>query len=389
MATVEYELQGGLRSSSVIIWLVGAAVLVFLGWAKFAPLDEIVRAEGEMVSAAKPQIIQNLEGGILSEMLVTEGDEVKEGDVLARLQGTAFQTSVADLADQLVAAEIRRLRLEAEMAGTPDFAIDPQIEAHSPDIAASERALLIARQADYSSKLSGAETVLNETRRELESMEDMFKREIVALFEVTRARKAFSEAQIKYDEVKTSAELDRASEYSETLQQLATLTQNLRMAKDQLSRTVITSPMNGIVNKVGVTTIGGVVRPGEEIFQIIPVDDELVVEAQVKPQDIAQVHPGQSATVKLTSYDYTIYGTFDAEVEIVSADTFKDERRPDLPAMYHVQLSIDLEHLTERQKDIAIRPGMQATVELNTGQKTVLQYLTKPLYRSSEALHER
>ena len=389
MATVDAEFEKGLGSSSRIIWLVVATVLVFLIWAKFAWVDEIVRADGQIISAARPQIVQNLEGGILAELLVSEGSVVEPGQVLARLRGTQFQAAVDDLADQLVAASIRRTRLEAEMAGQTDFEVAPIFAQHSPTTVASERALLQARQADYQSRISGAQAVLRETERELASMEDMYRREIVALFEVTNARKAHSDAQNRYNDIVTGAELERANEYSEVLQIIGTLTQELRMAQDQLNRTVIVAPMRGVVNNLAVTTIGGVVRPGEEIFQIIPLDDELFVEAHVKPEDIASVRTGQDANIKLSAYDYTIYGTLNATVDFISADTFKDDRRPDIPPHYKVTLRVDLSDLTDRQREIEIRPGMQATVELHTGGKTVLQYLTKPLYRGSEALRER
>ncbi|MFT4743216.1 MAG: adhesin transport system membrane fusion protein [Yoonia sp.] len=388
MATIDAEFSGRMRGSSVTIWLVGATVLIFLLWAKFASLDEIVRANGELVSASRPQIIQNLEGGILAELLVSEGDIVQPGDVLARLRGTGFQTSVADLEDQILSAEIRRLRLEAEIGGAFDFSVPVAIARRSPNIVASERALLNARQSDYSSKVEGARRVKTETARELALMEDMLRREIVALVETTKARKANADADIRYNEIVTGAELDRARAYSDTLQELAQLGQNLRMANDQLQRTVITSPMRGIVNSLGITTIGGVVRPGEEIAQITPLGDELFVEAQVKVADIANVIPGQAATIKFSAYDYTIYGSLSGKVQFISADTFKDERRPDIAPHYKVTLAVDLANLDERQSQIAIRPGLQASVELHTGEKTVLQYLTKPLYRSREALHE-
>ena len=388
MATIDAEFSGRMRGSSMTIWLVGATVLLFIIWAKFAWLDEIVRADGEVVSASKPQIIQNLEGGILAEILVSEGDIVQTGDVLVRLRGTGFQTSVADLEDQILAAEIRRLRLVAEMEGAFDFDVPDEIAARSPNMVASERALLNARQSDYVSKLEGARRVKAETARELALMEDMLKREIVALTETTKARKANADADIRYNEIVTGAELERASAFSETLQELAQLGQSLRMANDQLSRTVITSPMRGIVNSLGITTIGGVVRPGEEIAQITPLGDELFVEAQVKVSDVANVIPGQDATIKFSAYDYTIYGSLSGKVQFISADTFKDERRPDIAPHYKVTVAVDLENLDARQRQIAIRPGLQASVELHTGEKTVLHYLTKPLYRSREALHE-
>ena len=388
MATVDAEFESGMRGSSLTIWLVGATVLLFLLWAKFAWIDEIVRAPGEVVSASRPQIIQNLEGGILAELLVGEGHIVQKGDVLARLRGTQFSTSVTDLEDQVIAAEIRRLRLEAEIAGLFDFSVPADVAARSPDILASERALLAARQSDYAAKVEGAQRVMTETKRELASMEDMYAREIVSLLETTRARKAHADAEVKYNEIVTGAELERAGAYSDTLQELSTLAQNLRMAADRLQRTTIRAPMRGIVNNLGVTTIGGVIRPGEEIFQIIPLDDELFVEAHVEPKDIANVIPGQAATIKFSAYDYTIYGSLSGQVQFISADTFKDERRANEDAHYKVTLKVDLTDLDARQQQILIRPGMQAAVELHTGEKTVLHYLTKPLYRSREALRE-
>ena len=187
-----------------------------------------------------------------------------------------------------------------------------------------------------------------------------------------------------------ATELDRAQEYSDVLKELSTLRQNLKASTDQLDRTLLRSPMRGIVNNLSVTTIGGVVRPGEEILQIIPLDEELFVEARVKPEDIAGVRRGQAATVKLSAYDYTIYGTLKGEVKLISADTFKDDRArdPDGDPHYKVTLAVDTEHLTLRQSELEIRPGMQASVELHTGSKTVLQYLLKPLYKSKEAFRE-
>lgn len=388
MATVDAEFSGEMNGSRMTIWLVGLTVIVFILWAKFAFLDEIVRAEGEVVSASRPQIIQNLEGGILAELLVSEGDAVEQGDIVAKLRGTNFLTIVADLEDQVLSAEVRRLRLEAEIAGAYEFAVSAAIEARSPNIVASERALLAARQTDYASKVEGARRVMVETQRELTLMEDMLSREIVALIEATKARKAHADAEIRFNEIVTGAELDRAAGYSETLQELAKLGQGLRQANDQLSRTIITSPMRGIVNNLSITTIGGVVRPGEEIAQITPLGDELFVEARVRPQDVANVVAGQRATIKFSAYDFMIYGAMTGEVQFVSADTFKDERRPDAEPHFKVTLRVDRDNLDTRQSQIAMRPGLQATVELHTGEKSVLQYLTKPLYRSREALQE-
>lgn len=387
---LDAQLDRTLRGPSMVIWLCGATVLVFLIWAAFAWIDEIVRAEGSMISSSRPQIIQNLEGGILAELAVAEGDIVEKGDVLARLHGTQFQSSVDDLRDQISAFEIRRMRLEAELAGQFDFNVPAKWAGRTPGIVESERALLQARQSDFVSRSDGAKRVLAEASQERKLMEDLLADKIVSLIEVTRARKVHADARIKYDEIVTQTELDRAQEYSDVLKELATLRQNLKASTDQLNRTILTSPLRGIVNNLSVTTIGGVVRPGEEILQIIPLGEELFVEARVKPENIAGVRPGQEATVKLSAYDYTIYGTLKGTVKLVSADTYKDERArdPDGDPHYKVTLQVDTSNLTARQASLQIRPGMQASVELHTGSKTVLQYLMKPLYKSKEAFRE-
>lgn len=387
-ATVDASLEHAMRRPSMTIWLVTATVMAFVVWAGFAWVDEIVRAEGEMVSQSRPQIIQNLEGGILAELTVKEGDIVQPGDVLARLQSTKFQTNVDELQEQITALDIRRLRLEAEMAGAYEFQADAEMVARSANIVTSENALLFARQSDFQSRAAGARAVLDQATKELGLLENMLERKIVSLIEVTRARKAHGDAEAKYNEIVTQMELQRASEFSDTLKELATLKQNMKLSQDQLNRTVLVAPLRGIVNNLSVTTIGGVVRPGEEIFQIIPLDEELFVEAKVAPENIANVKRGQAATIKLTAYDYTIFGSLKARVDFISADTFKDERAQDGDPHYRVMLRVDTHNLTARQSRFEIRPGMQATVELHTGQKTILQYLLKPLYKSKEAFRE-
>lgn len=388
--TLAAQMNARLRGPSLTIWLCAGTVWLFIIWASMAFVDEIVRAEGEMISASRPQIIQNLEGGILAELTVREGDMVQRGDVLARLQGTQFRAAVDDLLDQIAALDIRRLRLEAELTGLDAFAVPVDIAARNPAMIASEQALLEARQSDLRARIAGAERVLEQARQEMRMMESMLERKIVALIEVTRARKVHADARIRHDEIITGAELERADAYASTLRELATLRQTLRASQDQLTRTVLTSPMRGIVKAVSVTTIGGVVRPGEEILQIIPLDEELFVEARVRPENIANIRPGQEATIKLTAYDYTIFGTLKGRVDVISADTFKDERARDADgaAHYRVTLRVDMKNLTERQASVQIRPGMQASVELHTGRKTVLQYLLKPLYKSREAFRE-
>ncbi len=387
-AVTETHLTDATRGASRIIYLVALAFALFIGWAAIAWVDEIVRAEGEVVSSSRAQIVQNLEGGILAELHVRQGDRVEAGQLLARLQATKFQTVVDDLQDQIDALEIKRYRLEAELGGAFDFVVPGDLAERSPHILMSEQALLNARQTDFASRRDGARAILRQLQDELANLEQLYADEIVALIEVNRARKAVGNAEIKYNEIGTQAELELAEDYSETLQDLTSRRQELRLAQDQLERTLIKSPMPGIVNSLAVTTIGGVIRPGEEILEIIPLGEELFVEARVRPEDIASVERGQAATIKLSAYDYTIFGTLKGTVDFVSADTFEDERDPRKEPFYRVTVKVDKASFTERQQRIEIRPGMRATVELQTGSKTVLRYLLKPLYKSREAFRE-
>jgi membrane fusion protein, adhesin transport system len=379
------------RGPSRIIWTIAAVAVVFVVWASFAWLDEIVRAQGQVVSSQRPQIIQNLEGGILAELDVAEGDLVEPGQVLARLYGTQYQAAVDDFSDQIATLEVRRLRLEAEINGEGGFDVPPAIAERVPAVLASEKSLLTARMSDYHARVDGAEAVLKQTRAELDLLEKMYKQDIAPLIEVTRARKANSDAQSRLAEAHTTTEMERATDFSKVESDLSQLRQKLKLAQDQLSRTALVAPMRGIVNKLSITTIGGVVRPGEEIMELIPVEGDLFIEAQVKPRDIASLREGLNATVKLSAYDYTIYGTLKAKVTFISADTFKDERSraADGDPHYKVTLAVDRSQFTERQRGLEIRPGMQADVELETGGKTILTYLTKPLYKSNLALRER
>jgi adhesin transport system membrane fusion protein len=380
-----------MHGPSRTIWIIGAVFVVFVAWAAVAWVNEIVHAQGEVVSSSRPQIIQNLEGGILAELNVAEGDIVEPGQTLARLYGTQYQSAVDELSDEIAALEIRRLRLAAEIAGDADFVVPVAFASRVPDIVTSEKALLQARESEYVARVDGAKAVLEQSTKELELLEKMYKREIAPLIEVTRARRANSDAENKLSEARTTTQLERATEYSKAEGDLASLRQKLKLAQDQLSRTVLVAPMRGVVNALSITTIGGVVRSGEEILQIIPLDDDLFIEAKVKPRDIASVRQGQAATIKLSAYDYTVYGSLKAKVIFISADTFKDERsrNPDGDPHYKVTLEVDRSNFTDRQKGLEIRPGMQADVELETGGKTILTYLTKPLYKSNEAFRER
>ena len=233
IASLDGQMEDQMRGPARLIWIVAGAVLVFVLWAAVAWVDEIVRGSGEMISSSRPQIIQNLEGGILAELAVAEGDVVEPGDVLARLQSTQFQSQADDLRDQITALTVRQLRLEAELAGQFGFDVPPDLAARMPGVVASEQALLMARQTDFVSRREGAERVLDQAAQEKELLERLLDRQIVALIEVTRARKAWADARIKLDEIITQTELERAQTHSDTLKELNTHRQNIKAAQDQ------------------------------------------------------------------------------------------------------------------------------------------------------------
>jgi membrane fusion protein, adhesin transport system len=391
LATFDDDLAEKTRGPSRTIWMIVLVAVVFVAWAAVAWVEEIVHAQGEVVSGSRPQIIQNLEGGILAELNVAEGDIVEPGQTIGRLYGTQYQAAVDQFSDEIASLEIRGLRLEAEINGEAGFDVPESLAQRVPDVVSSERALLTARQAEYNARIDGASAVLEQSSKELDLLEKMYAQDIAPLIEVTRARQSNADAKNKLSEARNSTEMERATDFSKTENELASMRQKLKLAQDQLSRTILVAPMRGVVNKLSITTIGGVVKPGEEILQIIPLDDELFIEARVKPRDIASVREGLAATVKLTAYDYTIYGTLKAKVTFISADTFKDERSRavDGDPHYKVTLKVDRSQLTERQRKLEIKPGMQADVELETGGKTILTYLTKPLYKSNEAFREK
>lgn len=370
------------------IWLVAATIIIFVVWASRAPLDEIVRGPGELVPSSKAQTIQNLEGGILAELLVREGDVVERDAVVARLDSTQFTGTFKELQGQLFSLEIRLHRLKRELDKAADLDLPSNLLEAAPEVAESESRLFDARLQDYSSAFDAASETLRLREQEVDLLLPMQEKKVVPPIDVIRAQQATSEARGRLEALKSEYELSRAESYSETLAEFFRLKQTRSIRQDQLQRTTLISPVKGIVNKVLITTIGGVVAPGEEIMEIIPLEDELRVEGRINPKDIAFLHPRMRATIKLSAYDYTIFGSLSGEIEHISADTFEDETKRDATPYYKVTVTVDQSSLNGLKGEFEVRPGMTADVELHTGQKTILQYLLKPLFKTTEAFRE-
>ncbi len=421
-------LMGARRSSHVILWASALFVVVALIWAAFATLDEVTTGVGKVIPSAKLQIIQNLEGGILSELYVKEGQTVAKGQELMRLDDTRFASNFRENELKYMSLLAKAARLQAEVAQQPYKAPD-EVMKHHPEIAQREQLLYTSQQSELQSSVQvmqqqkvQAQQQLSETRshkaqlersyallrRELTMSEPLAKSGAISEVELLRLRRnvndlkgemdasslaiprlesSISEVDHKIDELKITFRTKAQSQLNETQSDLSALSENIRSDKDRVTRTLIRSPVRGIVKQLKVTTIGGIVQPGMDMAEIVPLDGTLLVEARIRPKDIAFLHPGQEAMVKLTAYDFSIYGGMKAKLELISADTITD---PKGESFYIIRVRTDRDYLGSKSKPLKIIPGMTAVVDILTGHKTVLDYLLKPILKAREySLRER
>jgi len=368
-------------SSQRMIWILSFTIFVFIAWAAFASVDQIVRGSGKLVPISNTQVIQNLEGGIISELLVWEGKIVEKGEVLARLNDKRFKGAYEELQSQIIALNARLERLQAEISEQDELNLPEHYWENAPDVAASEMQLFKAKTTEYKNARAGLQRAIELHSREVKLLQKSVRRRVAPEIELIKASQSEIDVRSQLSAIETEYSLTRAQAYSETLTELNKAKANLETHKDQLARTVLKAPSRAIVNKVLITTIGGVAPPGEPILELTPLDDELRIEAEVLPKDIALVFPGMSATVKLTAYDYTVYGSFKGKVLHVSADTFEKPNARDAEPYYKVQIKLDNLAPTAKLEEVEIRPGMLADAELQVGKQTVLSYLVKPLFK--------
>lgn len=377
------------RTGRRIIWLVAVIVASFLVWAAYAPLDEFVRGSGKVVPVKKNQVLQNLEGGIVNEIYVTEGDTVEAGQLLVKLDETRFQSAFQELQDREWALSVRLARLKAEQDRSSDFVPDPELLRLAGDHADSEIQLFRARRDELRSNVANLEEEVALKVREVEMLRSMAERSAVPEIDLIRAEQAAVDVQSRLAAIVTEFETSRTQEYSEVLTNLQQVEEQLRGKEDQLVRTNMISPIHGIVNKVSATTIGGVVKPGEPLLEILSSEEQLRVEGRIDPRDIGFVYSGMPAAIMLPAFDFSIYGTLSGEVVHVGADTVVDENDREQRPYYEVFIELQSTTLEGPTDAVEIRPGMQAEIALQSGQKTVLQYLLKPLFKTTEALSER
>ncbi|MGE8655004.1 MULTISPECIES: HlyD family type I secretion periplasmic adaptor subunit [unclassified Acinetobacter] len=376
-----------LPKTSLIIWIITIGLAVLLIWAWLFKLEEVSTGTGKVIPSSKEQIIQSLEGGILTKLNVKEGQIVEQGQVLAQLDPTRFESNVAETESLLVAARATAARLRAEVNGTA--LTFPNDVLKIPALVNEETALYHSRRANLDESLSGLKQALVLVQQELAMTEPLVAKGAASEVEVLRLKRSANDLQNQMNDVRNQYYVKSREELSKANMDIESQQQVVRGKSDTLSRTVFKSPVRGVVKEIDVMTLGGVIPQNGKLMTIVPLDEQLLVEARISPRDIAFIRPGQEALVKITAYDYSIYGGLKGKVTVISPDTLRDEVKQD-QFYYRVYIRTDSDKLTNKEgKDFSITPGMVATVDIRTGSKTVLEYLVKPFNKASEALRER
>ncbi len=415
-------------SMHAILWVTVVFLAVALIWANFATLDVVAHANGKVIPSSQIQVIQNLEGGILAEVLVREGEYVLQGQSLMRMDDTRFASSYNEGRLSYRALQALVARLEAEISGLP-FTPPPDFPEDQMSLIRDQERLYQSRQQELQSSIdiltqqlhqhreSLAELKAEEqklirnaelARKELELMEPGVSTGAVSEVELLRVQRAVNESLGKLEVIqrtipKAESVIAEAlkkieerrqqfvsasqTELNDARTELERLTISNVALEDRVNRTDVQSPVEGTVKQILVTTIGAVIQPGMDLIEIVPANDTLLIEARIRPSDVAFIHPGQKATVKLTAYDFSIYGGLDSVLELISADSITDEKGEHY---FQIQVRTNKNHLGTDENPLPIIPGMIATVDIITGEKTVMDYILKPLKRAqASALSER
>lgn len=380
----------GARGPGIVVFVSLLAIVGFLIWAHWAELDQISRAGGQVIPSGRVQVVQSAEGGVITEILVREGDKVSRGQLLVRLDSVKSKAGADESRGKEAALRAALARVEAELYDKP-LAFDRSLKRY-PDFIANQRSLYEKRRTAIAAELDSLREMHGLVTRELEMNEPLLATGDVSRSEVLRLQRQVAEISGQIVNRRNRYLQELQTELAKTEEDLLTAEQVRMQREDQLSRTELSAPAEGIVKNVQFTTVGAVLRPGDEMLQIVPTNDTLIVEAKVRPADIGFIRPGQSASVKFDAYDYKIYGSGVGEVAYISADTLTEQSPRGDVSYYRVHVSVDTGRMQARRSEerIEIQPGMTATVEIKTGENTVLRYLSKPITKTlSQALTER
>jgi adhesin transport system membrane fusion protein len=415
--------------SRLLLWSVFAFLIIITVWAYFAEIDEIARGEGKVIPSQQLQIIQNLEGGIISELLATEGQLVDKGDVLVKIDDTQFQSSFKENKLRFFELQARAARLTAESQGLDNLALPLDISDEAEAFIQQEKGLFLKRKsqlqaqqsiiskqtAQTKAELEQVKAELQQTHRSLKLAEKelnilvpLARSGVVSEVDVIRAEKEVvrletqisslnlsipglkaqvEELNSKLNETKLNHQSEAYSELSEVTAEVSRISESEGALEDKVSRTAVRSPVKGTVKQIMINTVGGVVQPGMDILSIVPVEDSLLIESRVSPTDIARIYPGQRAIVKFTAYDFAIYGGLEGSVVHISADSLTNEKEE---TFYLVRVKTDKSFLGDKDQQLPIIPGMTTNVDILTGKKTIMDYLLKPIFKAKErALTEK
>lgn len=367
--------------SRALLASVSLCVFLIIVWSLAASIDEITRAPGQVIPSTKTQLVQTQDGGVLEELLVQEGDLVTIDQILARIDKTRAEAAFLETRAQVAALSAQSSRLNAELLGrAPTF--EDLLDMY-PEFVVRQQSLWKIRQSSHNEEIAALERIQTLARKELNLHKPLLTTGEVSRLDVIKLERQIADIDAKI--------LERRNEYLRSVQEELTTVgekleasrQLLAQRKNLLDQTELRAPANGIVKNIRITTLGGVLKPGEDVMRIVPTDDDLLVEARVSPSDIAFVDLGMPAKIKVDSYDYTIYGELNGSVIFVSADTLDEELKQGEEPYYRVRVKANGKRFTkQRDKDLEIQPGMTAMVEVLTGKKTVFQYMTKPLVKT-------
>jgi len=375
--------------SSAVIWISLLALICFLVWASQAELEQITRAPGQIIASGRTQVIQASDGGVLQALLVKEGDTVERDQVLALLDRQKLHAAYQETRSRELALRATVARLNAEIVGNePAFPADTE---GYPQFRANQLALLQKRRASINEETASLRKLLELAQRELAMTAPLVSTGDVSQADVLKLERQVADLQAQITNRQNKYMQDTQADLSRAEEELAGVQQMLAQRADLLSRTELRAPMRGVVKNIRMTTIGGTLKPTEELMQIVPIENELMVEARIRPTDIAFIHTGQTASVKIDAYDYTLYGWLEGKVSYLSPDTLTEDLKQGEQAYYRLQVRADDKRFARHAKQaIQLQPGMTVTVEIKTGKNTVLRYLAKPIVKTMrEAMVEK
>jgi adhesin transport system membrane fusion protein len=391
MPTVEDDER---QASKTLIWATAITLFLGVGWASFFELDEITRGQGKVIPSSREQVIQSLDSGVMSEMFVREGSVVEKDQILLRIDDARSGAVYREAQEKYLALLALSSRLKAEAYGT-SLVFPDQLKSE-PALMRQELQAFNARKLALSESLRSLDASLSSVTRELTITEPMVRQGVMSEVELLRLKRQQSELMGQRAERQNRYLTDANNELVRVASELSQTKESATAREDAFRRTTIRSPMKGVVKNVQITTVGGVVQAGQSILEIVPTEDEMLVEAYVKPAEVAFLKVGQPAVVKLTAYDFNKYGGLDGVLEHLSPDTLRDEkqRKPGNPVeleegLYRIIIRVKPSDELRNGLRLTPSPGMTASVEIRTGYKTVLEYLFRPLQNVSQALRER